>query len=80
LGLRWVAVTWTALSIVGWGLAALVWIGDEADCNESASLLCFEPDQIWRATGMFAAIIWSGGLLVIAIVALRRARQSSEKP
>ena len=61
-------------------LAALVWISDEADCNESTSLFCFEPDQIWRATGMFAAMIWSAGLLVLAVVALRRARQSSAKP
>jgi uncharacterized membrane protein len=77
--LRWVAAAWTALSVVGWVLAALVWIGGEADCNESASLLCFEPSQIWRATGILAAMIWSGGLLVVAVVALRRARQSSEK-
>ena len=65
--LRWV-LGWTGLVIIGWIVGAGLWAADEASCDTSSSLICFDTDAIWLWTGLFAAAVWAAGLAVIAVV------------
>ena len=66
---RRVLVAWTILAVLGWLLSGTIWAGDEADCNEATSFICFDEQAIWLITGVYAAVIWLAGLFVISIVA-----------
>jgi hypothetical protein len=77
MSFRWVLVAWTSFCILGWLLAAGAWIGIEASCDESTSLFCFEPPDIWLATGILVAPLWVAGLLVATVVATYRRRKAS---
>jgi hypothetical protein len=81
MSLRGVLTAWTSVCIFGRLVTASVLVGNEATCNESTSLLCFKPRQIWLATGIFVGALWLAGVLVVAVVAaLRRRRKPSQAP
>ena len=77
LSFRWVLVAWTVFCIVSWLLAAGVWNGIEANCDESTSLFCFKPRDIWLATGIVVGPLWVAGVFVATVVAAYRRRKSS---
>ena len=81
MSLRRALVAWASLCVVGWLIVGGALVGSESSCDESTSLLCFTPRDVWLATGMFAAAWLFAGLLVIAVVtAVHRRVKAARAP
>jgi len=67
--LRRVLVVWTSLAGLAWLLAWTVWSGDEANCNEQTSFICFDEKAVALVTVIFVGAVWVAGLVLIGLFA-----------
>ena len=59
-------VGWTLLAIVLWVVTG--WLEARDSCETDYELFCLHKGEIWLLLGYFTALLWLGGLLVIALI------------